>query len=597
MTSSPVVRVVPLQPHCFAFGGFELQMMGAMEAARSVGANVSHLDFWSKDASFDVLHLWGLSAQHSQTAHWAHLAGKKVLVSALVNYPGWKQRLRLIASWLLGPARVRKQMLSWVDGVTVVNEQQKNYLAYSIGYPADKIFVIPNIVDEIFFTKDEGNSNFDVGLEDYVICTGNICARKNQLSLARACKQIGVPLLIVGDVLLGEESYGKALVDEISGCPDIRWIKGLAPASEELASAYKRAAVFALPSYSEQQPISALEAAAARKPLLLADRAYAKQEFYANAALVNPDSVSSIAETLRKVLDTPERYIPPEKSIEKCRFRMVGESYATVYAQLTVAARTVTGKQQLVGDRKNSISKTFRYGLSSGQVKKLIRNRVGRMIARKPWMFFPVFSRIDEYRELLVQPDTDIVFEGFPRSGNTFAVVAFESVQKGNIKIAHHLHAQAQVFRAVEMGLPVCLLIRQPVDAMKSLMVREPDLLSSTILKGYLEFYSDLFCVKDKLLIATFDEITADFGKVIERINQRFEKQYNRFEHTPESIEAIFRKIKEINDRVDAGSFMTIAIPNKNKNVLKSRLVLNDRDLLLLEQATEIYRVYCESRG
>lgn len=340
MTSSPAVRVVPLQPHCFAFGGFELQMIGAMESARSVGANVATLDFWSKDASFDVLHLWGLSLEHKETIYWAHLAGKKVLVSALVNYPGWKQRLRLLASWLLGPARLRKQMLSWIDGVTVVNELQKNYLAYSIGFPAEKIFVIPNIVDEIFFSGEDDNSDFDVGLEDYVICTGNICARKNQLSLACACKQIGVPLLIVGDVLLGEESYGKKLTDEISGCSSIRWIRGLAPASENLASAYKRATVFALPSYSEQQPISALEAAAARKPLLLADRPYARQKLYANAALVNPASIGSIAETLRKVLDAPSRYCPPADMLEKCRYRNVGKNYLAAYENLTINSRS-----------------------------------------------------------------------------------------------------------------------------------------------------------------------------------------------------------------------------------------------------------------
>ena len=333
-THSSVVRVVPLQPHCFAFGGFELQMIGAMESARSAGVDVMPLDFWARDSSFEILHLWGLDLQHAQTIRWGNLAGKKVLVSALVNYPGWVQGLRFIASYLLGPGRLRKEMLAWVDGVTVVNEPQKTYLAQTLGFPAERIFVVPNIVEDVFFSKDENTSDFDVGLKDYVISTGNVCKRKNQLSLVRACKQIGMPLLIVGDVLLGEESYGRALAAEISSCSSIRWIKWMAPASENLASAYKRAAVFALPSFAEQQPISALEAAAARKPLLLANRPYAKQELYANAALVNPDSISSIAETLRKVLDSPDGYCPPETIIEGCRRGQVGASYATVYGNL-----------------------------------------------------------------------------------------------------------------------------------------------------------------------------------------------------------------------------------------------------------------------
>lgn len=44
-SSEPIVRVVPFQPHCFAFGGFEVQMLAAMESARTVGVNIAPLDF------------------------------------------------------------------------------------------------------------------------------------------------------------------------------------------------------------------------------------------------------------------------------------------------------------------------------------------------------------------------------------------------------------------------------------------------------------------------------------------------------------------------------------------------------------------------
>jgi glycosyltransferase involved in cell wall biosynthesis len=334
-TSFPRVRVIPLQPHCLAFGGFEVQMISAMESARSVGADVLPLDFWSRGESFEILHLWGLDLQHRQAIHWGKLAGKKILISALIGYPGWGSRLRFMASYILGPARLRKQILSWVDGVTVVNLQQKLCLIQTYGFPADSIYVVPNIVEDAFFSRGEEKSDFDVGLEDYVICTGNVCRRKNQLSLAGACKSLGVPLLIVGEVLYGEEAYGKALSDLIACSSNIRWIKGLAPASGNLISAYQGALAFALPSFDEQQPISALEAAACGKPLLLADRPYAKQELYANAALANPDSIKSIGDNLRKVLDSPERYSTPINNMEICRRTRVGESYVDVYNKLS----------------------------------------------------------------------------------------------------------------------------------------------------------------------------------------------------------------------------------------------------------------------
>jgi hypothetical protein len=53
MPSRPIVRVIPLQPHCFAFGGFEIQMIAAMEAARAAGKAIAPLGFWSREADFD----------------------------------------------------------------------------------------------------------------------------------------------------------------------------------------------------------------------------------------------------------------------------------------------------------------------------------------------------------------------------------------------------------------------------------------------------------------------------------------------------------------------------------------------------------------
>ena len=79
MLSQPIVRVVPFQPHCFAFGGFDIQMIAAMESARAAGADVAPLDFWRREADFDVLHFWGLEVQHCNAVKWARAGGKKIV--------------------------------------------------------------------------------------------------------------------------------------------------------------------------------------------------------------------------------------------------------------------------------------------------------------------------------------------------------------------------------------------------------------------------------------------------------------------------------------------------------------------------------------
>jgi len=333
-SSEPIVRVVPFQPHCFAFGGFEVQMLAAMESARTVGVNIAPLDFWKREPDFDILHLWGMELQHCNTVKWAHLAGKKIVLSALTNYPSFYTWLRYITSLVVGPARFRRAMLAQIDCITVVNREQRRYLVKILGIPSEKVMVVPNLVEDIFFEVMDGTETEVLGIKNYVLCTGNICPRKNQLALVAACRKLGVPLLLVGNVLTGEEKYGEAVAKAVADGERCRWLRGMTPGSSGLAEAYRDASVFALPSYSEQQPISALEAAASKKPLILANCPYAKQEFYEHAALADPNSVDSIANALRKAFDRPDKYRPPTSIIEQCRKERVGGAYRAIYQHL-----------------------------------------------------------------------------------------------------------------------------------------------------------------------------------------------------------------------------------------------------------------------
>lgn len=57
------------------------------------------------------------------------------------------------------------------------------------------------------------------------------------------------------------------------------------------------------------------------------------------------------------------------------------------------------------------------------------------------------------HRGAPVASDTQLI-EGFPRSGNTFAVAAFDLAQARPVEVAHHGHASAQVIEAVRRTSP-----------------------------------------------------------------------------------------------------------------------------------------------
>jgi len=324
------VRVSPAQPHCFAFGGFEIQMRAALQAARGAGVDVEPLDPWSTDSRFDVLHLWGLETAHGLAASWAKRSGKCVVLTALLPYVSWCERVRRAWWSAIGRARSLRELLACVERLVVVNDAQAQAAASLWDFPLERIAVIPNVVAEQFYGAKSTPGAGDAG--GYVLCVGNLCRRKNQLALVQACLQARVPLLLVGEVLAGEERYAAAIGRALAQHASARWIGGLPANSQALLDAYLGASAFALVSERETQPIALLEAATLRKPLVIADQPYARQKFYQKARLVDWRSPRAIAQGLSDVLSQPCKYVPDEAALAECSSRKVGRQYADAYA-------------------------------------------------------------------------------------------------------------------------------------------------------------------------------------------------------------------------------------------------------------------------
>lgn len=174
-----------------------------------------------------------------------------------------------------------------------------------------------------------------------------------------------------------------------------------------------------------------------------------------------------------------------------------------------------------------------------------IKDRALRYVGKHPSLFFGLYSARRKYRGLLVGPETGLVIEGFPRSGNTFAVFAFRQAQRQEVSVAHHLHAPAQVLRATRLGTPTLVLLREPLDAVLSLMLRDDRFTAEKALRYYASFYETVAGYRDGFVLGLFEEVTTDYGSVIERINDRFGTRFVPFDHTEENVERVFASIEE----------------------------------------------------
>jgi hypothetical protein len=142
-------------------------------------------------------------------------------------------------------------------------------------------------------------------------------------------------------------------------------------------------------------------------------------------------------------------------------------------------------------------------------------------------------------RHTAVTRKTELLIEGFPRSGNTFARNAFLHACNNQCVLSSHLHFIANVKRAIQLNKPVLILIRNPIDAVASYLIYEGDGFSAEqAMREYIDFYSYVLRCRDHVVLATFTEVTESFDRVIERINHHFESSFPPFEHTEENVQA-----------------------------------------------------------
>ena len=190
---------------------------------------------------------------------------------------------------------------------------------------------------------------------------------------------------------------------------------------------------------------------------------------------------------------------------------------------------------------------------------KLWRRKLSAVIEQRPHLYRNVMlfkHRNAPFIRRIVSRGHDIVIEGYPRSANSFAVSAFMYANGWrDPRVATHMHSPAQVVLAAEWKIPTLLNIRAPADAIPAYMayagqmgqidtaglsldekrawIREQTL-------NYARFYETVAPLKAAYVLAPFEQVTQDFGVLIDQLNDRFNCRFDRFEHTEEAVQKIF---------------------------------------------------------
>ncbi len=187
--------------------------------------------------------------------------------------------------------------------------------------------------------------------------------------------------------------------------------------------------------------------------------------------------------------------------------------------------------------------------------------------------------------------ETELVIEGYPRSGNTFAHFAVLHAEPGAV-VTSRVHTPSQVKLAVRRRTPTLLAIRQPLDAVTSTMVAAPHIEIRTLLLEYIHHYEQLIPHLDRVVVATFDEITEDFDEVIAVLNEQFSLGLRPFGHTPEHVEEVFAAIRAHHHEHWGDDQTRLPLPTDRLRAHKRRVraeVLRAEHAALLHEAQTIY--------
>lgn len=196
------------------------------------------------------------------------------------------------------------------------------------------------------------------------------------------------------------------------------------------------------------------------------------------------------------------------------------------------------------------------------------------------------------FRRRLVTSSSDACIEGFPRSGNSFTVFVFAQWNPG-ARVANHLHIPLQVRRAVRLGVPTCVIVRQPLDVVTALALHGGQS-DDALFTSYIRFHRRVAALRDGYVTCRFEELTDDPSIVVARLNARFGTDFACWPLTPEAREwalAALRAMTRLNDYTASdpqGPF-----PTAEKERLKERLRPRMARHPLLADAEAAYRAVC----
>ncbi|MEM8893609.1 MAG: hypothetical protein AAGC88_03460 [Bacteroidota bacterium] len=229
-----------------------------------------------------------------------------------------------------------------------------------------------------------------------------------------------------------------------------------------------------------------------------------------------------------------------------------------------------------------------------GSLKFFIWYRVGHL-TRSNW-FFLLYQWLFNKNLGVVDDRTNLMIEGFPRSGNTFLYSIISDFQTETLRIAHHLHTLSQIKNALRLNTSAVIMVRDPIDAIVSFKIRNPYVGFATLANYYLKYHSFLLdkLEAENLLIVDFQKCINSPNETIKAINDKFNLGLRTLSEEQLKID-IINKIKEydkLDNKSEHSNSLTVSVPTPEKSAQKRKLVDELEKVLSQSKRKELLGIY-----
>ena len=319
-------------PFMLAHGGFQIQIEETKKALEEVGVEVEWLRWWDASQKGDVVHYFGRPS--NAYIDFAHQKGLNVVMSELLTGLGSRssiqrrlQKSLMILSRQLLPSAFTARM-AWdsyqkADAIVALTSWEKQLMVEMFDAPCEKVHVIPNGVEEVFFEKADKLTESG----KWLVCTATITERKRVLELSEAAILAKTPVWVIGTPYSKQDPYYLRFLEIVKESEGMVRYEGGISDRQQMAEIYRSARGFVLLSTMESLSLSALEAASSGCPLLLSDLPWARSAFADHARYCADSCLPGMTRALRSFYDSPHHPV----SLTPARWRDVATSLSDLY--------------------------------------------------------------------------------------------------------------------------------------------------------------------------------------------------------------------------------------------------------------------------